>query len=196
MFISYDKEREGWAIADYNDRYIKSTNRRQIDHIYKEHKNIAYLLSDFEARQINKICDSFIHTLILFDRYIYRQRRDRLLYLDGYLPSFFKGFYYVMLAAHSSKDSLPPVTNIADSLFDKSVYSPKSDKRIQQWYSSTIYLTKLRIVTKELIYQIYQWQKIELTNKNRSFYLYKNTNFKEVYELFIRLYFNLESSGK
>ena len=101
-----------------------------------------------------------------------------------------------MLAAHCSKDSLPPVTNIADSLFDKSVYSPKSDKRIGHWYSSPGYLTKLRIVTKELVYQIYQWQKIELTNQDRDYYLYKNTMFKEVYELFIRMYFNLGHSDK
>ena len=145
--------------------------------------------------QINKICDSFLHTLILFDKYIYKQRKDRLLYLDGYLPSFFKGFYYVMLAARCNKDSLPSVTNITDSLFDKSVNSPKSDKRIQQWFNSPKHLTKLRVVAKELIYQIYQWQKIELTNQNRNNYLYVNTKFKEIYELFIRLYFNLESDG-
>lgn len=195
VFISYGSEKEGWAIANFDDRYTKYTNKRQIDHVYKEHDNIAYLLSDFEAQQLNKICESFVYTLTLFDRNLQRQRWDRLLYLDGYFPAFFQGFYYVMQAARSSKDFLPPVTCIADSLFDKSVNSPKSDRRIQYWRKNPAHLTKLRIVTKELIFQTCQWQDKELNNPERNGYLNSNIKFKEIYELFIRLYFNLGSSG-
>lgn len=196
VFIAYNSEKEGWAIAKFDDRYTKSTNKRQTDHIFKEHDNIAYLLSDFEAQQLNKICESFVYTLILFDRYLQRQRWDRLRYLDGYLPAFFQGFYYVMHAAHCGKNCLPPVTCIADSLFDKSVNSLKSDIRIQHWSKNPAYITKLRIVTKELIFQTCQWQEKELINPERNGYLYTNNKFKEIYELFIRLYFNLDYSGK
>ena len=195
VFIAYDSEKEGWAIANFDDRYTKYSNKRQIDHVYKEHGNIAYQLSDFEAQQLNKICESFVYTLMLFDRYLERQRWDRLLYLDGYFPAFFQGFYYVMQAARGSKDFLPRVTCIADSLFDKSVNSPKSDRRIIYWRKNPAHLTKLRIVTKELIFQAGEWQDKELNNAERNGYLNSNIKFKEIYELFIRLYFNLSSSG-
>ena len=38
VFISFPgNDREGWGIAEFDDRYIKFTLRRQVDHIHREY---------------------------------------------------------------------------------------------------------------------------------------------------------------
>lgn len=191
MFISYGSKVEGWAISPVNDRYIKFTLKRQTDHIYKENPAIAHHLTDFEALHLNKICNSFIRTLYIFERHLQRKSWGKLLYMDGYLPSFFKGFYYLMQASRCFREPLPPFTNIHDSLYDNSFNSIKTDRRIQLWRSRPDRIIKLRIITKEVIHQIKLWQKKELANPNRDPRDSHSGQFYHVYGLFIRLYFNL-----
>jgi hypothetical protein len=82
------------------------------------------------------------------------------------------------------------VTCIADSLYDRSPESPKSDKRITQWRETTDHVIKLRIAAKELIFQIKQWQKKELDNQKQTSWEDQSGDFVHAYEFFIRLYFN------
>ena len=191
VFISFPgNEREGWGIAEFDDRYIKFTLRRQVDHIHREYPRLEYQLSPFEAKRLDKVCNSFIRTLVLFERNLQRKNWGRLLYLDGYLPQFFNGLFYLVMAARCSCDSLPGFTRIPESLYENNFTSPKSDKRIQAWRSKPDHVMKMRIVTKELIYQIKKWQKVELNNPKRKPYASRDHKFREVYGLFIRMYFN------
>ncbi len=190
VFISYGNKDEGWAISPHNDRYIKSNDRRGVDHIYKEAPYQAYLLTDFEAYHLNKVCSSLIKTLSLFEKYLQAGEWGKLLYLDSYLPTFFKGFYYLILAARNNSDPLPPVVNVPDTLYENSFSSPLSDKRILHWRCTPDHIIKLRIVTREMIFQLKEWQKVELSTKKRDLRLIQSNKFKEIYTLFVRMYFN------
>lgn len=193
VFVSYGSDREGWGIAEFDDRYIKYTLRLQVDHIYRETPRLAYILTDLEAEHLNKICNLFVRTLTIFENDLQNGQWDRLLYLDASFPAFFKGFFYVVKAAYCSRDTLPPATRISDTLFDETFDSPKSDRRIQTWRTTPEHITKLRIIARELIYQIRQWQKMELNNKKRQpFVINDKVRFKEAYELFIKMYFNMK----
>ena len=191
VFISYGSKTEGWAISSLNDRYIKFTLKQQVDHIYKENSRIAHVLTDFEAKHLNQVCNSLVRTLTLYERYLQRKNWGRLLYLDAYLPAFFKGFHHLMLASYCYREPMPSFTCIPDSLFDNSFNSIKSDRRIQMWRKKPDRIMKLRILTKEVIHQIRLWQEKELTNPNRDPRTSSSKQFRHVYELFIRLYFNM-----
>ncbi len=192
VFISYGHKYEGYAISNQNDRYIKSTAKRQIDHIYKEDITTSYLLTDFEAKHLNKVCNTFIKTLFIFEKNLQKKVWGKLLYLDAYFPTFFHGFYYLVHASRNATDPLPPNTCIPNHWFDNSFRSPKSDKRIKNWRNNPEHVTKLRVIIKEVIYQIKQWQQLELTSPNRDLRLNSDKNFKEIYSLFITMYFNLK----
>jgi hypothetical protein len=191
VFISYGSKTEGWAISSLNDRHIKFTLKRQVDHIYKENPRIAYMLTDFEAKHLNRVCNTLVRTLTMYERFLQRKEWGKLLYLDGYLPSFFKGFHYLMLASYCYRVQMPAFTCIPDSLFDNSFNSIKSDRRIRLWRSKPDRVIKLRIITKEVIHQIKLWQKKELNNQNRDPRDSHSKQFKHMYELLIRLYFNM-----
>ena len=193
VFISFPgNDREGWGIAEFDDRYIKFTLRRQVDHIHREYPRLEYQLSPFEAERLNKVCNTFIRTLTIFERNLQRKNWGKLLYLDAYLPQFFNGLFYLVMAARCSSDSLPGFTRIPDSLYENNFTSPKSDKRIQAWRNNPEHVMKMRIVTKELIFQIKKWQKVELNNPKRKPYASRDHKFREVYGLFIKLYFNMK----
>jgi hypothetical protein len=84
---------------------------------------------------------------------------------------------------------LPKSSCISDSLFDISLASLKSDSRIKTWRTQKDHIIKLRIMTKELIYQIKDWQKKELENKDRNKEISYGKKFEEAYTLFIKTYF-------
>ena len=80
---------------------------------------------------------------------------------------------------------------VSDALFDVSLNSKKSDQRIGRWLEKKDYVIKLRIVTKELIYQMKTWQKKDLSKYKKKTNLEYSESLKETYSLFVRMYFNL-----
>lgn len=196
VFVSFKDSDEGWAIAPGNDRYVKDNRKVRLDHIYRESVLQTRLLSNFEASLLNKVCESFSETLKIFEKDLNNSRWDRLLYLDYWMPVFIKNFYYLFSVARNSDDLLPEVICVADSLFDTSPNSSKSDKRVLFWREHSEHILKLRITTKELIYQIEMWQQKELANSQRDILTDHSERFIQSLELFTRLYFNLPASGK
>lgn len=190
VFITFGSSEEGFGISSGDDRYVKDTRRMRTDEIFREQRGQENLLSPFEAKVINHVCSTFGSTLDIFESDLKAQRWNRLLYLDGYFPPFFKAFYYLLTSARDD-NALPAVVNIPDSLFDNSLVSPKSDNRIAFWRGSPDHTMKLRIAAKELMYQIKQWQKLELANPKRDAFEDHSEKFVEAYELFIRLYFSI-----
>ncbi len=190
-FVVFDNSSEGWAIGLIDDRYVKDTRKERVDHFYRERPSSAYLLSPFEAKVLEEVCKRFEETLTIFEKDLKHGRWGRLLYLDAYFPSFFRNFFYLYGAAHNSLTALPKVTRISDSLYEESLLSLKSDERIGTWRANPEQVMKLRIATKELIFQMKEWRMRALTIPEIDPRQDRSRKFRETYELFIRLYFNL-----
>jgi hypothetical protein len=188
--VSFDNDDNHYYIIapgiDYEVK-IEKEGRQKIAH--NEAPDKAYMISDFEADILLRVTKTFCQTLDIFESDLQHERWDRLLYLDSYFPRFLKGFYYLYSAARSSPYALPKSDCIADSLYDVSLTSLKSDERIRMWRTQKDHILKLRIITKELIFQIKDWQKKELDNDKRNKEISYGKKVEEAYTLFIRAYF-------
>jgi hypothetical protein len=193
--VSFDTEKdpadEFYIIGPINDFQIKETSDGRQKFLHMEQPDKAYVISDFEAEVLNKVCKSFIGTLEIFEKDLHKERWDRCLYLDCYFPRFLKGFYYLYCAARNSPYAMPKSASVPDSLYDVSLTSPKTDQRIQAWITQRDYLIKLRIIAKELIYQLKEWQKKELDNPSRNVELPAGKKLEQAFTLFMKIYFNL-----
>jgi hypothetical protein len=197
VFLTYGSVHEGWAVADIDDRYVKDTRKLRLDHFYREVPTQAHLLSPFEVEIMNRVCESFCATLLIFDQDLQFRRWDKVSYLDIYLPVFLKGFYWLFTAAKNSRTALPRITDIDTSLYDQSeVKVPRSDARVAIWQKNPDHVIKLRIAAKELTFQIKKWQKKDLNLKKRDPWDDNSAGFVQMYELFFRLYFNIPPGKK
>jgi hypothetical protein len=189
---SDDDESSYDIIAPIADFEIKVTKDGRQKIVHNELPDKAYMISDFEADVLNRVCKTMIPTLETFERDLQHERWDKLLYLDSFFPRFLKGFYYLYCAARNSPYALPKSVCIPDSLYDISLTSPKSDERIRMWQTQNNQIIKLRIVSKELVYQIKEWQKQELDNQRRNPEVSSGKKFEEAFTLFVKLYFNVQ----
>lgn len=178
-------------IAPGADFEIKVTREGRQKYVLSEAPDKAYMMSDFEAGVINKVSKTFVQTLEILERDLQHEKWERLLYLDAYFPRFLKGYYYLYCAARNSPYALPKGICIPDSLYDVSLTSLKSDARITAWRQSSDHLIKLRIISKELAYQIKEWQNKELDNPRRNREISYGKKFEEAFTLFMKIYFNL-----
>ena len=190
-FVTYNTGGEGWAIGMVDDRYVKDTRKERVDHFYREMATASHYLSPFEAKVLEKVCKRFEETLLIYEKQLKHKRWDKLVYLDSQFSSFFRGFFYLYCGAHNSFSALPKVTRVADSLYDESLRSPKSDHRITIWMENPEHVVKLRIAAKELAFQLKQWRLRVLTIPEMDPRHDKSKKFREAHELFIRLYYNL-----
>jgi hypothetical protein len=178
-------------ITPGTDLEIKVTKEGRQKFVHAEAPDKAYMISEFEAEVLNKVCKTFVQTLEIFEKDLQHGKWDRLLYLDSYFPRFLKGFYFLYCSARNSPYALPKSICIPDSMYDVSLTSTKSDERIGQWKQSPDNIIKLRIISKELIYQIKEWQDKEIDNSKRNIELSYGKKFEEAFTLFMKIYFNL-----
>ena len=84
------------------------------------------------------------------------------------------------------------MANIPESLYDVSLRSIKSDYRIFKWQKKKDYVIKLRIATKELIYQLKEWDKKKLGNYNHKVDVFAyDEKLKTAFSLFVKVYFHI-----
>jgi hypothetical protein len=191
--IAYrNREDEEFRVGMQSDYYIKTTNTGKETVLHQEFGDRALFLTDFEARQLHEVSKTLIETLEKFEQALSNKEWDKCQYLDAYLPRFLKGFWYLYNAARCDMEQMPQHALPADSLYDISMNSKKSIARILIWRQEVDHVTKLRIVSKELIYQTKIWQKKELTNKKRNKEVRYGEKFEMAFELFVRFYFNLK----
>jgi hypothetical protein len=191
IFVAYEGSREGWGIGSGNDRYVKDTRKLRMDHTYRELPSQAMFISTFEAGVLADVCNRFSETLLMFEKDLKSKRWEKCLFLDAYLPNFLRRFSILMCAGLANRDALPLVTRIDDTLFECSEKSFKSDKRINIWRADSSHYMKLRIASKELAYQLNRWRTNVLLNTERDLWDNKSDDLISMYELFVRLYFNL-----
>jgi hypothetical protein len=196
--VSFDSDNdpaeEYYSIEPINDYEIKETRDGRQKSMHLEQPDKAFIISDFEAKILNKVCKSFIATLEIFEKDVHKGHWDRCLYLDSYFPRFLKGFYYLYCAARNSPYAMPKSACIPDSLYDVSLNSPKSDRRVKMWNSKPDHIIKLRIIAKELMYQLKEWQKKELDNPSRNVEVPAGKKVEQAYTLFVKIYFDLAPS--
>lgn len=192
--ISFENSDDYVIIGEFDDLNVKSTRNGVEKMVFRESMEKSYQLTGFEAEQINKVCKYFIETLEQFESNLQNEHWGRCLYLDAYLPRFLDGFYFLMNVARNALENMPPEAHIPDSLYDVSQNSPKTDERILKWRVSTDNVVKLRIATKELIFQTRAWQKKELANSKRDVEMPSDSEFIRSLLFFERVYFNRDSS--
>jgi hypothetical protein len=189
--ISFEGSNDYAVITPFDDEKIHITAQGREKEIFREQPEVAYLTTDFEREQLLKVTQSFMETLNILENDLRHERWDRCLYLDGYLPRFLHGYYYLCDAVRNSQDALPRNAHISEAAFDVSLNSSKSDERINHWKADPAYVLKLRIVTKELVYQLKQWE-TQSRKSSTNPELFLNTKVKEAYGLFVHLYFNIK----
>lgn len=187
--VPINGKKEYAVITEGSDLHITLSRLGKKKIVYAEPSDSRFLLTSLEVKQLKRLLYSLIKTLKLFERDLQKQRWDKCLYLDCFFPKFLKSFYHFNCTALSSTQALPPELNIPDRLFDISLKSEKTDKRIQTWRKNKETAIKLRIALKELIYHINYWQEKELSELSTGEKIEYSTSFKEAYQLFVRLYF-------
>lgn len=188
--IKYADSKDQVVITPLDDMYIKYSRNGSEKITYRENINDAYIISSFEAQQLILVSKSLLATLEQFEKYLHDREWGKCLYLDSFLPRFLKGYYYLINIAQCSSDALPESAKVADSLFDISLNSLKSDNRIRKWQLTQDSLVKLRIATKELIYQIRAWQQETSKKGKNNAEIQISKDFAHSLGLFVSIYFN------
>ncbi len=191
--ISLPGEDDYAIISALDDTYVKNSRSKTDRIIYRELPDNAYRLSDFEARQILMVCKSFIATLEEFEKHLRNGKWGECLYLDAFLPKFIRSFYLLLGAARNTTGKYLKIVQKFENEFDVSLNSPRSDNRVNAWRSTPEGIVKLRIATKELIYQLKIWEKRELLNANRNPEMILSSKTEEALDLFVRIYFAIQA---
>ena len=190
-----NKQSEYALITRLDDYYIKNSANSSKKITYSEVSEFTNYASTFELECCGKVVTSFLKVLKQFDALLQKKNWNRCLYLDSYFPRFLQSFYYLNCAMFNSLEVLPQSCAVPDSLFDVSLNSKKSDKRIQIWTRNDTGI-KLQIASRELDFQLQQWLKRDFKegrNSTRHMVNGLSQHLQQVYLLFISLYFNRAS---
>lgn len=174
-----------------DDIFVQTRRNGTQKTVYRETADKAYCLTDFEAEQLQIVCKSLIVSLEQFEKNVRGEHWGHCLYLDGYLPKFIRNFYLLVSVARNEPEKYTQTMAILDTKFDVSLRSPRSDARIHFWRIAPQYSVKLRIASKELIYQLKIWENRELANKKRNPEISLWPKCEESLNLFVRIYFNI-----
>lgn len=188
--ITYYDSKDQIIITTLDDTYIKNSRNGSEKIVYRENLNNSYMVSLFEARQLELVNKSLLITLEQLDKFLQNNQWGKCLYLDSFFPRFLRGYFYLLNIVQSTSDALPKSANVADSLFDVSLNSIKSDKRINKWKSSPEYVIKLRIATNELLHHIETQQQKLSKNKEKDLASIISKDYANSLGLFVSIYFN------
>lgn len=188
--ITFSGSDNQYIISRFDDVMITNprTNSRKI--IYRETADKAYCLSNFERKCLQRVFNSLIATLTIFEHDLAKQHWGRLVYLDAFFPRFLHGLQLAVCTARNSADPSFSSSYIAGSEYDVSLYSEKSDRRINWWVDHPAYTLQLRFVAKELTYQIKILQKKMLAKNKMQCKETLWRSYDDVFNLFAKVYFN------
>ncbi|MBN1759142.1 MAG: hypothetical protein JW863_12530 [Chitinispirillaceae bacterium] len=190
--ISKESSENYVVIKTLTDFSVKNSRSAVNKTTYRESPEKAYRFTDFEANQILLVTKSFVETLDEFEKNLRSQRWGHCRYLDAFLPKFMRGYYILLGASKNNVSRYSSEIALFENSYEVSLNSPLTDARINSWKSTPERTVKLRIATKELIYQLKQWEKRELANKNRNPDISMCSKAEEALGLFIRIYFSVK----
>ncbi|MBD3239114.1 MAG: hypothetical protein GF331_00905 [Chitinivibrionales bacterium] len=190
--VSYEGTDDYANIGPINDEFVKLTRRGRETTVYREPWEAASHITNFEGEQLYKVVEKIIETLLDFEENLKDEEWAKCHYLDSYLPRFLRGFYFLYDAMVCHQNGLPRVARVPERAFDVSLNSPKTDERIAKWRSRPDHIIKLRIASKELVYQLQRWQKRAKKDPQRLL----DNDVKKAHSLFVRIYFVLNPPAK
>ncbi len=188
--VSFGNPEYWWVITPTNDSYIRSQGTGRETKVYQETPTRGYQVNSIEAEILKRVFWTFTETLTDLDGLLQKGEWAKCRYLDGYMPRFLKGLFYLYSSAKCSQTLLPSYALVPDSLYNVSLSSPLSDARVAQWQSDKMRTVYLRIIIKELKYQIHVWEKADLDHVERDPDALHSAKFEEAFGIFIKLYFN------
>jgi hypothetical protein len=189
--IIFPESNDILIIGTGDDYLVKNTSHGAEKTLYREPYEKSGYVTKFEARNLNKVDQEFANVLDEFDKLLQKGKWGRLLYLDAYFPHFLNGYFYLICAIRNSTCALPRAAHIPEEGFDVSLYSAKTDARINQWRGSQDQIIKLRISGKELAHQLRIWEKaLSKISDNEDVAVSKEL--EEAFVVFVRVYFNLK----
>ena len=191
--ISRESSEDHTVISAVNDYSVKNNRNAVKKTTYRESIEKAYRITDFEADQLHVVTRSLIATLDEFEKNVRNRKWGQCRYLDAFLPKFLRGYYILIGAAKNNIPKYRPEIALFEGKYEVSLNSPLTDIRIRSWTSDPERSVKLRIATKELIYQLKHWDKRELSNKNRNPDISLSGKAEEALGLFIRIYFSVKA---
>ena len=189
--ISRNGSEDYAVVAELSDHTVENSRSTINRTTYHEPADKAYIITDFEARQLLAVTKSFIETLEMLEKHLQNERWGQCLYLDAFLPKFLRDYIMLIGISRNAASKYHKKTLLFCNEFDVSLQSPRSDMRLATWRNNPDYIVKLRISIKELIYQLKLWEKRELSDSRRNPELWFGAKSEESLELFIRIYFSL-----
>lgn len=181
------------VIGLLDDQFIKNDKDKKETTTFREYSSRAHYLSDFEARYLIIVCRSLIETLEEFERHIQQKKWGQCLYLDAFLPRFLRNFYILLGITRNNATKYADKICLFEEKYDVSLNSLRSDERIAAWKNDNDCQMKLRIAIKEVVHELHQWEKRELSNNNRNPEVFLSGKVEESLELFILIYFNIQN---
>ena len=191
--IARESSEDYVVVSTLNDYSVKNSRSAVNKTTYRESFEKAYRITDFEATQLLAVTRTFVETLDDFEKNLKGQRWGHCRYLDGFLPKFIRGYYILLGASKNDVRKFSSEIALFENKFDVSLQSPLTDQRISMWAANPERTVKLRIATKELIYQLKLWEKRDLANKSRNPDISLSSKAEEALGLFIRIYFAVKA---
>ncbi|NLL13176.1 MAG: hypothetical protein GX267_07215 [Fibrobacter sp.] len=187
VILFFEDSRDQVIITTMEDYSAKDSKHGAKKMVFREPAESAYLLSQFEAQQISKVCRTLVKVLEAFDESLEKGKWDRCQGLDSYLLRFLKGFNFLISCASNNTVSLIPAKHCPDSIYGIAVDLPKLEARINHWKTDAQSRTKLHTVLKELLYQCRIWQR-DLSQQNQNQDIMINERFIKAMNIFIKIY--------
>lgn len=185
--LFFEDSREQAIITTMEDYSTKNSKDGTKKMVFREPAESAYLLSQFEAQQISKVCRTLVKVLEAFDESLEKGKWDRCQGLDSYLLRFLKGFNFLISCASNNTVSLIPAKLCPDSIYGIAVDLPKLEARINHWKTDAQSRSKLHTVLKELLYQCRVFHR-DISHYKRNQDILINKGFIEAMDIFIKIY--------
>lgn len=188
VILFFEDSRDQVIITTMEDYSVKDSKHGAKKMIFRETAEKAYLISQFEAQQISKVCRTLIKILEAFDESLEKRKWERCLGLDSFLLRFLKGFNFLISCASNNTVMLIPAKHSPDSIYNISVDLAKLNARTDYWKTDIQNRSKLQVVLKELLYQCRVFHR-DISHYKRNQDILINKGFIEAMDIFIKIYF-------
>lgn len=187
VILFFEGSRDQVIITTMEDYSTKDSKDGAKKMVFREPAERAYLISQFEAQQLCKVCRTLLKVLEAFDESLEKGKWDRCQGLDSYFLRFLKGFNFLISCASNNTVRLIPAKFCPDSIYSISVDLPKLNARVNHWRTDAQSRSRLQTVLKELLYQCRIWQR-DISQHKRNQEIMINEGFIKAMDIFIKIY--------
>jgi hypothetical protein len=187
VILFFENSNDQVIITTIEDYLLKDSKDGAKKTVFREAAERAYLISQFEAKQISRVCKTLIKSLEAFDESLEKGKWDRCQGLDSYFLRFLKGFNFLISCASNNTVRLIPAYYCPDSIYSIAVDLEKLNARTNHWKTDAQSRSKLQTVLKELLYQCWILQRDISQQKSNQDIMIKE-GFIKAMNIFIKIY--------